>query len=237
MTGRLLNRQVKLLEYLTSGGAIFGGQVGRLAPELAGIDRGLLDLEARFSHEKRMEKIAGVFPTTFAVLDRNVETLVPEFAKACPPHDISKFENARQFCGFIATCVEARTLGPSHLVDVAACELACAEARLRADAAARADDEPDETLRPASRRDRSVVLLRTAFDIYDVFADSNAVPDQRETCLAVVWLSGEPRITELMPEVFEVLAALDSWTALHDLPEAEQLATDLIRSGLLELRR
>jgi hypothetical protein len=234
MTGRLLNRQVRLLEYLTSGGAIFGGPRNRLDPELAGIDRGLLDLEARFSHEKRMEKIAGVFPATFALLGASIETLAREFAEACPPHDISRIENARQFHGFLATRAEEKALVPHHLGDLAACELACAEARMRA--VAPPDDEPADTIRPRIRRNRGVVLLRTAYDVRGVFEDRNAAPVQRETCLAVAWVSDEPYILELPPEVFDVLAALDSWAALDELPGAEELAADLVQSGLLELR-
>jgi hypothetical protein len=234
MTARLLNRQVGLLEYLTSGGAIFGGTRGCLDPELTGIDRALLDLEARFSHEKRMEKIAGVFPVTFALLGAKAEKLAREFAEACPPRDISRIENARQFCGFLAARVEASALAPSHLADIVACELACAEARTRSDAPS--GDEPAATFRPAIRRSRGVVLLRTAYDVRSVFEDSSAVSTRRETCLAVSWASNEPYILELSPEVFEVLAALDGWTALDGLPEAEELATDLVQSGLLELR-
>ena len=40
----------------------------RSTRRLQGIDRGMLHLEARFSHEKRMEKIAAVFPVTFALI-------------------------------------------------------------------------------------------------------------------------------------------------------------------------
>jgi hypothetical protein len=234
MTGPLLNRQVRLLEYLTSGDAIFGATRDRLDPELAGIDRGLLDLEARFSHEKRMEKIAGVFPVGFGLLGANAENLAREFAEACPPHDISRIENARQFQGFVAGRVEANALAPPYLADVTACELACAEARLRADAPH--DDEPAVALRPAIRRNPAVVLLRTAYDIRGAFEDSSAAPAPRETCLAIAWASGAPHILELSPEVFDVLAALDGWAALDELPEAEELAAELVQSGLLELR-
>ena len=66
MPKRLLDRQVSLLEYLTNGGAIFGETAdAALDQGLQGIDRGCSHIEARFSHEKRMEKIAAVFPRTF----------------------------------------------------------------------------------------------------------------------------------------------------------------------------
>ena len=69
MANLLLDRQVSLLKYLTSGTAIFGDTGdASLDPALHGIDRGLLILEARFSHEKRMGKIAAVFSRTFEIL-------------------------------------------------------------------------------------------------------------------------------------------------------------------------
>src|SRR5829696_4321395 len=102
MTGRLLDRQARLLEYLTSGGAIFGRRRGEaIDPALRGIDPGLLGLEARFSHEKRMEKVARVFPAAFALLGANTEGVVRECGHACPPQDISRISNARQFHSFL----------------------------------------------------------------------------------------------------------------------------------------
>src|SRR4051794_37897459 len=96
MTRRLLDRQVRLLEYLTSGEAIFrDNRKGTIDPALQGIDRGMLDIEARFSHEKRMEKIAAVFPVTFDLLGAGLDGIVRNFVEACPPSDISRIENAR----------------------------------------------------------------------------------------------------------------------------------------------
>ena len=49
MPTSLLDRQVSLLEYLTSSGAIFGdNEIACLNPALLGIDLGLLRLEACF---------------------------------------------------------------------------------------------------------------------------------------------------------------------------------------------
>jgi hypothetical protein len=238
MTGRLLDRQARLLEYLTSGGAIFGRRRGEaIDPALRGIDPHLLDLEARFSHEKRMEKVAGVFPATFALLGASTEGVVREFTHACPPQDISRIDNARQFHSFLTGRTTRKPGLPLHLLDVAACEMAFAEARVQADTGApREQDQPDAP-RPTMRRSRGVVLLRTAFDIRPVFeGDASRIPVERETHLAVAWISGEAAILELTPEVFEVLAALNQWVALDDLPGADELAADLAGSGLLELR-
>jgi hypothetical protein len=244
MTERLLNRQIKLLEYLTSGDAIFGGgRTGGLDPTLRGIDRGLLDLEARFSHEKRMEKIAGVFPATLALLGADREAVVREFADACPPHDISRIDNARQFRDFLVARRKRQAGGPRHLPDVAACELACAQARLQADAEPPVEAEQPAAPRPAARRSRGVVLLQTAFDIRAIFED-DAVhgPVERDTYVAVAWISEGPHILELTPEVYAVLEALDRWVPLEDLlledlPDADELVDELANAGLLELRR
>ena len=238
MTGRLLDRQAKLLEYLTSGGAIFGDKRNVLLdPSLQGIDRGMLDLEARFSHEKRMEKIVAVFAPTFGLLGADAGELVREFADVCPPQEIGRIENARQFFDFL-TAREKRTPLPlPHLLDVAACELACAEARLRAGAGEQSETEIVDLPQPAVRRHPGIVLLRAAFDIRNVFeSDDSRVPARRDTPLAIAWRSGEPQILELPAEVFDLTTALENWTALDELPGADELIADLTQSRILERR-
>ena len=102
MTKRLLDRQVSLIHYLTSSGAIFGDAERRPAdPVLRGIDKNLLGMEARFSFEKRIEKIDAVLPRTFDLLGAQRELLIREFVESYPPADIGRLENARQFCDFI----------------------------------------------------------------------------------------------------------------------------------------
>jgi hypothetical protein len=237
MTRPLLDRQARLLEYLTSGGAIFRDRFGAaLDAGLAGIDRGLLDLEARFSHEKRMEKIVAVFPATFALLGDDTDAVVRDFVDACPPRDISRIENARQFHEFLLTRWAQIPPRQPCLRDVAACELACAQARVLADTEPRL--ETMDIPRPAMRRHPGVVLLRTAHDIRAVLesGDATAAAD-RETRLAIVLLHGEPQIFELSPEVFDVLAALDRWTAAGELAGAGDLIDGLAQAGLLEVRR
>ena len=238
MAGRLLDRQAKLLEYLTSERAIFHHKRNvPLDPSLQGIDPGMLHLEARFSHEKRMEKIAGVLATTFGLLAADADNLVRAFADLCPPRDIGRLENARQFFDFLTARNERTPLAPPHVLAVAACELACAEARLRAGTNEHAETHLNDFPRPAIRRHPSIVLLRTAYDIRTVFEnDDSQAPAQRDTPLAIAWNAGEPQILELPSEVFDLLTALEHWTALDELPGADELSADLTQSGILEQR-
>jgi hypothetical protein len=153
MAKRLLDRQVSLLHYLTSSGAIFGDQRNvQLDPALRGIDRALLRIEARFSHDKRMEKIVAVFPRTFALLGAGRETLVRDFVDACPPADISRLENARAFHAFLCGRWRHEPPTPPYLCDVAACELACASARGAAEGRAAAADEGGRALEHFSEK-------------------------------------------------------------------------------------
>lgn len=240
MTTQLLNRQARLVEYLTSADAIFPGNIqSRTDPALAGIDRGMLDLEARFSHEKRMEKIAAVFPATFDLLGADLDGIVRGFVEGCPPRHISRIENARQFHHFLTARWKREPPAQPYWPDVAACELACAEVRNETDGGAPGEAAPAETERPGVRRKPSIVLLRAAYDIRPIFENRRAFagPIKRESSLAVTMISGEPQIFELAPHVFDILSALDRWTPLDELSGAEELITDLADAGLLELRR
>jgi hypothetical protein len=239
MTRPLLDRQLRLLEYLTSGTAIYRDR--RAAPldaNLAGIDRGLLDIEARFSHEKRMEKIAAVLPVTFRLLGDDKEAIVRAFVDACPPTEISRIANAWQLHDFLLARWQREPPPQPYLPDVAACELACAQVRVAADAGAQADPAPSDVPRPAIRRHPGITLLRTAHDIRAVFeGESGVVPARRETLLAIALQDAEPQIFELTAEIFELLQALDRWTAAEGLAGAEALVVDLAAAGLLELCR
>lgn len=237
---RLLDRQARLLEYLTSGGAIFGDACDvSLDATLQGIDRILLHIEARFSHEKRMEKIAAVLPKTFALLGANRDTVVRDFVEACPPVDISRIENARQFHDFLTARWLRQSPTPLYLLDVIACEFACAQVCIAADGGSSAVADPTHSCLPGIRRKQGVVLLLARFDIRPIFESGGegANPIERRVPLAITHQAGEPRIFELTPEVFDLLAALDSWVVVDELPDVERLIPDLAEAGLLEVLR
>jgi hypothetical protein len=149
---------------------------------------------------------------------------------------ISRLENARQFHDFLLAHWQQEPPRPPYLRDVAACELAFASGRFW-------DEEGAPTCAGGSvRRQRGVVLVRTAYDIRPIFdnAVETAVPLQRDTRLAIVSGShvDQPRIFELAAAVFELLGALDDWVdraAFNALPEAEELISDLTEAGLLEV--
>jgi hypothetical protein len=236
----LLDRQTRLLEYLTSGEAIFGDVGSRSRnPLLQGFDRALLHIEARFSHEKRMEKIAAVFPKTFALLGDDRDAIVREFVHACPPVDISRLENARQFYNFLISRWDNRPPTLRYLPDVTTCELAVAQVRIGADSPLPVAKRPAHNRPSEIRRSPLIALLHTRFDVRPIFEGKSRdiSPIERVVPLAISFRAGEIGIFELTPEVFDLLAALDTWVAVDELPNAEGLIADLGEAGLLEERR
>jgi len=246
MTKRLLDRQSSLLAYLTSGAAIFGdAEPQGVDPALQGIDLRLLGIEARFSFEKRMEKIAAIFPLTFDALGGHRERLVREFAETRPPFNIGRLENARQFFDFLSARWCSEPPAPAHLPDVAACELAFESARIATeDRLADKRNRPAGASVPQVRRSPAVVLLRSAHDIRPLFENASDAepPIARDMPLAIVAQASAapPRIFELAPEIFDLLGSLDEWVdqAIFDeCEDAGQLISDLATAGLVEIRR
>jgi hypothetical protein len=243
MTHRLLDYQADLLRYLTSGDAIFGRHGDAPAsPRLKGIDPTLLRLEARFSYDKRMEKIVAVFPRTFGLLGEPDSALARAFVDACPPSGISRIENARQFYGFLFGRWQREQPDPPWIPEVAACELACAEARVHADAPSLAPART--TASPGGvRRAAGVVLLRCAYDVRPIFESASAhdAPVERDTSLGVAVPpdGDEPQILELSPAIFDLLAGLEDWTdaEFFATPELSELIADLAGHGLIEVEQ
>jgi hypothetical protein len=243
MTKPLLERQVNLIEHMTSGVAIFSreGDLSR-ASDVEGIDRTLLRIEAQFSYAKRMEKITAVLPRTFALLGRGETAIVREFVEICPPTTINRLENARQFQRFLLSRWGQEMPDPPYIRDVAACELACAE--VDADVQVRDSQFGKASCSPPRgiRRCRAAVLLRCAYDIRPIFETGlqQAVPKRRETLLVIALPPGanRPQVLEVVPAIFALLAALDDWAdpvALHEDPDCAGLLMDLTARGLVEV--
>jgi hypothetical protein len=238
MPSPLFARQSSLLDYLTSGAAIFGKGSG-LPASLAGIDSGLLRLEARFSYEKRIAKIAAILPRTLALLGDAAAPLFPEFAESCRPETLASLGNARQFVEFLTARWQLQQPEPPYLPDVAACEIALAEIGTEEDGPAK--PVPAGGAPGAVRRAANLVLLRCGHDVRPLFeGDAAAVPIARETLIAVAMPPGgdRPLTAELLPAVFELLSRIEDFTdlaALGDVPRLDEMIVALAAHGLVEL--
>lgn len=240
MAERLLQRQARLVEYLTSGAGIFGAARGLSNdPMLYGLDLALLHLEARFSCEKRMQKIEWVLTRTLELLGSQREVLLREFVDACPPTSISWLENARQLHDFLKARWRRRAPTPPHLPDIAACEIAYASVRA---SESRAPARRERALPGAIRRNPDAILLRCAYNIRPILegGTSDHVPVRRTTRLAVTALPGidEPQVSELSRDLFELLEMLDHFVdpaIFQDRRNAETWIQDLATSGLIEV--
>jgi len=238
MPGHLLERQISLLEYLTSAGAIFGGAPP--ARHLQGLDPALLRLEACFSHEKRMEKIVGSFARTFEIMGgEDRADIVRDFVEACPSVDIRRIENARQFYDFACARWQKNPPQPPYLRDVATCELAMADLRTKG------KGQPSQ---PAAagrgvrfRRSRDAVFLPCAYDIRPIFEGSVSEAIERRDLMLAILIpprSNEPAIFEVPAPVYAFLVELDTWTggaALGGVPELDALISELAEHGLIEV--
>lgn len=264
MAKPLLERQVSLIEHLTSVAAIFS-EAGGGAADLEGIDLALLRVEAKFSYAKRMEKITAVLPRTFELLGSGGAARVRTFVECCPPTTLSRLENACQFHRFLLSCWRREAPDPPYLSDVAAFEIACA--KIDADPEHRSSDRmirADHAHRGSIRRCPNVILLRCAYDLRPIFETTlptlprmrgrvgeGAVPAKRDTPLVVALPPGAdgPRAFEVVPAIFDLLSALDDWTDLApSLPspacgggrgsgsDFAQLLADLTARGLVEVR-
>ncbi len=255
MAKPLLERQVSLIEHLTSGAAIFGG-AGGSAPDLEGIDQALLRVEAKFSYAKRMEKITAVLPRTFELLGSSRDAHARAFVERCPPTTLSRLENACQFHRYLVSCWTRQAPDPPYIGDVAAFEIAWA--KVDADPEHHSSDRATRADRARGRGVRRcphVILLRCAYDIRPIFeaplstlprmrgrVGEGAVPVKRDAPLVVALPPGSdgPQVFEVAPAIFDLLAALNDWTDPEGLdvePDFAKLVADLVARGLVEVRR
>jgi hypothetical protein len=238
MSTRLLDLQTSLLEYLTSAAAIFGDRPVSPDHDLHGVDIGRLRLEARFSFDKRLAKISSVFPRTFAIFKGEWAPVLREFVGAQPPVDIGRLRNAQQFFDFLSGRLDNAQMEPPWLLDVAACELACAQVRAYVGEPAIAGAVPG-----AVRCRPGAVLLRCTHDVRSVFegrADNDA--GVKRPTLLVVFIPPDVdrvQICDVGPKVFDLLSACRQWTdpaTLGLVRGSDEFVSDLAGRGLLEVR-
>lgn len=242
MTKRLLDRQASLLDYLSSAAAMFGDRADAPAdPALHAFDRGVLRLQARFICNKRIEKIVTVFPRTLQIMGPGQRSILREFVEAGPSTNKGTLANAREFHEFLARRWQRARPKPAYLRDLAACELAMAEAR----DAANDDAGPGDTSarrRRRIRRRRDVVALRCGYDVRAMF-DANLrdiVPRRRAISLVatVPAGTGEARLVETTSRVVAALSLLDKWTdptVLDAIGDRESLIAELAANDFIEV--
>jgi hypothetical protein len=244
MADRLLDKQTSLLEYLTSGAGIFGDPREDPACHRTpfGIERGLLHLEARYSHEKRMAKIEWVLPRTLELLGSDRARICRDFVEACPPTNIGRIENAQQFHDFLSARGRNQSPGPPYLPDVASFELACATLRSGEIGEDHASQAAATAPPGAVRRSRRAAFLRCAYDIGPLLEGRlDAAPlEPCETRLAIAMVRGsaEPVVCALSAELVAILEMLDQFVdpaIFDDTPGANELIIHLTASGLLEV--
>jgi hypothetical protein len=236
----LLDRQNSLLAYLTSRGAVLGESSGVSCDNMLGpIDPGLLRLEARFSFEKRMAKIAAILPRTFHIVGGIDSATVADFVDACPPCSLASLDNAHQFHDFLVAKWRRESPAPPYLPDVAACELACAEVRIGAHSTL---PRISDTARPGSiRRTAGTVLRRCAYDVRALFEGEQTVnPPRRETLLVIVNVEDRTVVAEITPAVFDILSLLDDFTdplTIEAFPQSAEIIAALDANGFIEVAK
>jgi hypothetical protein len=243
MPNRLLDRQVRLLEYLRSTAAIFGDQADMPAdPALQGIDRRLLRLEARSSCNRRIEKVLAVFPRTFDIFGSDRKPILREFVEVSQPTTMNSLANARQFSEFLLARWQLKPPTPAYLPDVAACELAMAEVCNKADEMSPTTGNSRDGAKRSIRRRRSVVPRRCDYDIRSIFEAGlgGLDPPKRETPLVVTLPAGfcDAKIFEVSPVVFDLITLLDDWvdpTTLATINDLENLLSHLSAHELIEV--
>jgi hypothetical protein len=241
MSNQLLQRQTRLLEHLTGRAGIFGVVRGLSnEPLLQGLDLGLLHLEARFSHEKRMQKIEWVLSHTLELLGDKRAAIIHDFVEACPPASITWLDNARQFHAFLQSRWMHEAAEPAWLPDVAAYELAYATVRA---GERRGSRQSLSEVAPGSMRlHPSALLLHCAYDIRCILEGrDDELPAQTETHLVVAMPPDreEPFVSVLSPPIFDILQMLDEFVApatLAEIPGLTKLLAELAATGLIEAR-
>jgi len=117
MANRLLDRQARLLEYLSSAEAIFGDTNATVNQALREIDRDALHLQARFACNKRIDKIMRVLPRTFDLLGADRRLILREFVELSRPTNKSSLVNAGEFHEFLRKQIADQLLAAADGVE------------------------------------------------------------------------------------------------------------------------
>ena len=220
----LIDTQTNLLRHLTSHAFIFGTRDLDAAahdPHLRGMDIRRLRLEAEFSYNKRMKRIRQTFERTATLLGHGFEKLLRDFAATSPPTTYERYPDAKCFHDHFLERSAQEPPTPAWAADVAAIELALAEARtLRPTAmesealAVRPQPSPDLWYRAHP----CAVPVRCRYDVRCLFEPGRSgepIP-QRPVCLVVLAARGrrQPLVLEVAPETLARLERSKQWSPL-----------------------
>jgi hypothetical protein len=165
------------------------------------------------------------------------------FVETYPPTNMGRLVSGRQFYEFLLAQWRREPPELAYLPDIAACELAIAEAcNMAEDHEAPAKKSNGSEPRRGIRRHHRVVLLYCAYDIRSIFEAGleEADPPKRDTWLALIQAgSDDLRVFEVLPVVFDLLAALDDWAdprMLGVVSGLETLVGELSARGLIEVQ-
>jgi hypothetical protein len=244
MSNRFFDRQVDLVEYLTSPAVVFGEEANVPSdPVLQGIDRGLLCLVARSCCSKWIKRVVEAFPLTFEILGADQGLILRAFVLAGRQRDISTLASARQFYDFSLAYWRHEPPKVPYLPDVAACEFAMVKVgQMAEDSETSSKVSQSDAPKPALRRSRTAVPLRCIYDIRSIFevGPAKAVAPKRDTLLVVTLPAGccNAGMLEVVPVVFDLLVRLDEDAdpiSLGAIDGLEDLVSRLAAQGLIEV--
>ncbi|MCD6074154.1 MAG: hypothetical protein K0Q70_1037 [Rhodospirillales bacterium] len=163
---RLIDRQRALIDHLVAPAEYRGREDGHgLSEDLIAIGPSRLRIVGEQALAKRMSKVRDVFPQTCRAMSGDFARLASEFANACAPTSIDRWDNARQFRDYLVELWRNAAPDPEYLSDLLAFEesLWLARSRLNERLVTASDDDTQGTRRYV--RADGIALLSLNHDI------------------------------------------------------------------------
>jgi hypothetical protein len=243
---RLLDRQQALIDHLSNPTSFLdhGFDPGQ-DKFLRGLDRERLRLVGALALAKRIGKIEAVLPKTVSYLRTESLASFHEFACKHPPSSSRRYDNARQFYGYLRDRWKIQPPVPPFLLDLAACEWMLARVRHKGSSelfvSGCEPHLPDENIWEI-RRAKAVELLECNHDVRSLLEPAPETVRVPERAVFLVFTPDaspfNARVFEVTREVYELLETLDDWCSVHDLgleSETRPVIDSLIACGILEV--
>ena len=208
-----------------------------------GVDIDKVRVVGRLAFSKRIRKIKAVLPWTFHHLRGNVSLLLEDFGRKYPPHSASRYDNAAQFTTYLGEDAGQLLSTWPFLPDLAACELAIAQAQqVVAPSAAR---YRHTTWRPDAliRRAPHLGMVRCRFDVQRLLSGEPREPstvEKRPVSLLVLPPTdvAQVRVFEVSPDIYQLLADLHEWSRIGELIEPPpHILGNLLKLRVIEVGR